>query len=711
MQLRNKKEFTLPFAGRDLTFTVSDVAGQANASVIGQYGDTAVLVTVVMGKEDRAIDFFPLTVDYEERFYAAGKILGSRFVRREGRPTDFAVLSGRLIDRTIRPLFDPRLRRDVQVVVTILSYDDENDPDFIALATASLALSISDIPWDGPALGVRVLRTADGVVLNPLNSAVVEHGLTEGNFSAFFSGTERRINMIELSGLNARSADVEQAFSNAFSEIQKLIAFEKDICKEIGKPKATIALATIDAAFEKMVRDLAYEKLRDALFLSNKTERATAVSALHKDVAERLTRDGVVYTEGDLGSIWEDLINEIVHQEALDGKRRVDGRAFDEVRSLYAEIGLFKRLHGSALFMRGETQSLAVTTLAAPGSEQLVESMEGSAKRRFMLHYNFPPFSTGEIGRMGMPGRREIGHGALAEKALRPIIPSQEVFPYTVRVVSEILSSNGSSSMASVCAGTMALMDAGVPISHPVAGIAMGLMTRQGYDLSSSSDEFVVLTDIQGPEDHYGDMDLKIAGTREGITAIQMDVKVEGITQAIFSRAISDGQKAREHILEVIEKTIAAPKKELSPFAPVIMSLTIKPYQIGGVIGPGGKIINGMIEDFGLQSIDIDESGRVYVAADSAEKAAKAVDHIRGMTKEYEVGDVVEGPIVRLLEFGGIVDLGGGKDGMVHISEVKNGFVNKITDVLKEGQVVKAKVIKVDESGKIGLSIKALGTN
>lgn len=710
MQLRNKKEFSLPFAGRDLIFTVSDVAGQANASVIGQYGDTAVLVTAVMGKEDRAVDFFPLTVDYEERFYAAGKILGSRFVRREGRPTDFAVLSGRLIDRTIRPLFDSRLRRDVQVVITILSYDDENDPDFIALATASLALMISDIPWNGPAVGVRLLRTNNGISFNPTNSDVLQYGNDAGHFSAFFSGTERRVNMIELSGLNAQNDHIKEAFTGAFDEIQKVIAFQKSIQKEVGKQKANVAILTINSQLEKTIRDFAYTSLTNALFLSHKTERTSAIAQIKKDTIDHLGATSVIFEEKELEFIWENLINEIVHKEALDNRRRVDGRKFDEVRELYAEAGLLKRLHGSALFMRGETQSLAVTTLAAPGSEQLIESMEGSAKRRFMLHYNFPPFSTGEIGRIGMPGRREIGHGALAEKALRPVIPSQEQFPYTIRVVSEILSSNGSSSMASVCAGSMALMDAGVPILSPVAGIAMGLVTRQGYDSSSDSKEFEIFTDIQGPEDHYGDMDLKVAGTHSGVTALQMDVKIEGITYEMFSRALVDAQRAREHILEVIQRVIPAPKKELSPFAPIIMTTEVKPSQIGLVIGPGGKTINGMIEEYKLGSIDIDESGKVFVSGDNLENVKRAISHIHSMTHEFEVGEVVEGKIIKLLDFGGIMDLGGGKDGMIHISEVKNGFVDKISDVLKIGQIVKAKVIKTDpENGKVALSMKGLG--
>jgi polyribonucleotide nucleotidyltransferase len=708
MNLKNKKEFTLSFYGRDLKFIVSDVAGQANAAVIGQYGDTSVLVTAVMGKEDRVIDYFPLTVDYEERFYAAGKIIGSRFIRREGRPSDFAVLSGRLIDRSVRPLFDSKLRRDVQVVVTILSYDEENDPDFVAHITASLALAISDIPWKGPIGGIRVAHSpSKGLVFNPTNAQVIEMMSEEGAFESFFSGTENKINMIELGGKNALKENLQKAFLESHSEIKKLIEFEKEIVSKIGKPKTKVVLKETDPALEEVVRNFVVPRLEEALYNQNKAERNNSLSQLEEDLYTHLKELKIEELSG-VSSIWEDAINDVVHKNVLDSGKRPDGRKTDELRELYAEVGLFKRLHGSALFTRGETQALAVTTLAAPGSEQTVETMETSMKRRFMLHYNFPPYSTGETGRMGMPGRREIGHGALAKKALESVIPSQEEFPYTIRIVSEVLSSNGSSSMATACAGCLSLMDAGVPIKKPIAGIAMGLMTYEGYNSGKKNDEFKILTDIQGPEDHYGDMDLKVAGTKDGVTALQMDVKIEGITADIFSKTIDQAQKARLEILEVITKVLSEPRKELSPYAPIIMLTQVKPYQIGMVIGPGGKMINGIIEKYSLVSIDIDDDGKVFVAATDPESAKKAIDLINGMTKEYEVGEIVEGPIIKLLDFGAIIDLGGGRDGMIHISEVKNGFVNKITDVLKIGLVVKAKVIKVDENGKMGLSIKAL---
>jgi polyribonucleotide nucleotidyltransferase len=708
MNLKNKKEFSLPFQGREFKFIVSDVAGQANAAVIGQYGDTSVLVTAVMGKEDRVIGYFPLTVDYEERFYAAGKIIGSRFIRREGRPSDFAVLSGRLIDRSIRPLFDSRLRRDVQLVVTILSYDEENDPDFIAHITASLALAISDIPWKGPIGGVRVVFCpSKGFIFNPTNSQITEYLSEEGAFESFFSGTKNRINMIELGGRDASKESLKEAFSGSHNEIKKLIGFQEEIAKKIGKAKTEVTLKTPDPALEESVRNFVLPRLEEVLYNSNKSERNNSLTELENELYTHLKELKIEDLSGVL-PIWEDAVNEVVHKNILASEKRPDGRKVDQLRELYAETGLFKRLHGSALFIRGETQALAVTTLAAPGSEQVVETMETSMKRRFMLHYNFPPYSTGETGRMGAPGRREIGHGALAKKALDSIIPSQEEFPYTIRVVSEILSSNGSSSMATACAGCLSLMDAGVPIKKPIAGIAMGLITYEGYDSGKKSDDFKVLTDIQGPEDHYGDMDLKAAGSREGITALQMDVKIEGITLEMFLKTLEQAQKARFEILDVMKKVLPEPRKELSPYAPIIMLTQIKPHQIGMVIGPGGKMINSIIEKYSLASIDIDDDGKVFVASTDVANAQKAIDLINGMTKEYEVGEVVEGPIIKLLDFGAIVDLGGGRDGMIHISEVKNGYVNKITDVLKAGQTVKAKVVKVDESGKIGLSIKAL---
>ncbi|MEE8131617.1 MAG: polyribonucleotide nucleotidyltransferase [Candidatus Paceibacterota bacterium] len=694
----NKQEFKMDFAGKPLRMEVSKIAGQANAAIIGQYGDTTVLVTAVIGKKDKDSDYFPLVVDYEEKFYAAGKIIGSRFVRREGRPSEEAVLSGRMIDRTLRPLFNQRIRRDVQIVITILSYDYENDPDFISLLTASTALATSQIPWNGPVAGVKIIRGTNGeTVINPTNSQVKE---LEAKFDAFVAGTEEKINMIELSGNESNEDEVIENFDLAQKEIVKLIAFQKEIIKKIGQPKIEVPLAEPNEEIKNKIQNFLKDKLEDSVYTADKTERQNNIDALQQSLKEYLIQEGIPESElKSVDVIFEDETDKLIHKNVIESEKRPDGRKLDEVRELHAEIGLFKRLHGSGLFIRGSTQALAVTTLAAPGSEQLMETMEATIKRRFMLHYNFPPYSTGEIKRLGGPGRREIGHGSLAEKAVRFLIPSQEEFPYTIRVVSEILSSNGSSSMASVCATSLSLMDAGVPIKKPVAGIAIGLII--------GDQEYKILTDIQGPEDHYGDMDCKVAGTKDGITAIQMDVKIDGIALPVLKEVLQQAKKARLEILEVMDKTISKPKEQVSAYAPTILSVQINPEQIGAVIGPGGKMINKIIQDTGVETIDIEESGRVFVAAIDSGKVDSAIRYIKSLTREFQVGETIEGEIIKILDFGAIVDLEGGKDGMIHVSELKDGFVEKVEDVVKLGDKVKAKIIKV-ENGKIGLSLKTV---
>jgi len=694
----NKKQFTTEVAGKKLTLEVSDIAKQANAAVLGTYGDTSVLVTATMSKEDRAIDYLPLVIDYEERFYAAGKIIGSRFIRREGRPSEEAVLSGRLIDRSLRPLFDQRLRRDIQIIVTVLSYDEENDPDFIALITASTALSISDIPWNGPIAGVKLARFSDGrIVINSTNSLL--KGEDRLSFEAFISGTTERINMIELAGNEAKEEELIEAFDLSQKEIEKLIEFQKKITKEIGQPKIKYDYDN-DNDLKNKVQEYLKDKLEAAIYSPEKVDRQSKIGLLKQELKDYLIEEGIggsVLAKVDF--LFEEEVNKLVHKNIIELEKRPDGRALDEVRQLYGEVGLFKRLHGSALFVRGSTQALAVVTLAAPGAEQLIETMEISSKRRFMLHYNFPPYCVGEISRLGSPGRREIGHGALTEKALRPLIPTQEEFPYTIRVVSEILSSNGSSSMASVCASSMVLMDAGVPLKKAVAGIAMGLMIDKSH-------KYKILTDIQGPEDHHGDMDCKVAGTTGGITAIQMDVKIEGLDLAVLKEVLSQARKARLEILEFMKTVIDKPREKVSSYAPVVLSINIKPEQIGEVIGPGGRIINGIIAASGALSIDIEQSGRVFVAAADELKAQAAVQQIKALTRDFQIGEIVFGKVIKILDFGAIVDLGGGKDGMIHVSELKDGFVEKVEDVLNLGDLVKVKIIKV-ENGKIGLSLKA----
>jgi len=696
-----RKKFNTKVAGKDLVIEVSSLAEQTNAAVIAKYGETVILATTVMGKRDENIDYMPLRVEYEEKFYAAGKIIGSRFVRREGRASEEAVLAGRLVDRTIRPLFDQRIRREIQVVITVLQIDEENDPEFIGLLGASCALAISDIPWNGPVAGVRVVKFSDGIKINPDNSYVESNPPV---FDMFVSGSKDRINMLEFGGLDAQEDEVVEGFESAQNEINNLISFIENIRNEIGKPKVEVALAEPDEAVRAALNEYIADKLESAVYHPNKMEQQNAIAKLKNDLIVYLKesfseKKDINWASVDL--MFEEAINDLIHKNILEKEMRPDGRKLDELRPLSAEVGLFSRTHGSALFIRGNTQALAITTLAAPGAEQIIETMETTDKRRFMLHYNFPPFSVGEIGSFRGPGRRDIGHGNLARKSLERLIPSKEEFPYTIRVVSEIMSSNGSSSMATVCASSLSLMDAGVPLKKPAAGIAMGL-------IMSDVNHYKVMTDIQGPEDHHGDMDFKIAGTKDGITGMQMDVKVDGLTIEILKKTMEQSKKARLQILSVITNTLSAPREKLSPFAPTIYQLKISVSKIGALIGPGGKTINGLKEKYSLDSIDVDEDGGVFVAGTDVSKVEKAIAEIKALTREFKVGEIVEGDVVKIMDFGAIVDLGGGKDGMIHVSELKNGFVKNVEDVVKVGDFVRAKIIRADEDGRIGLSIKQL---
>lgn len=697
-----KKIFKTEFAGQPLSLETSTLAHQANGAVIGKYGGNTVLVTAVMGSEDKDSDYFPLSVDYEERFYAAGKILGSRFVRREGRPGEEAILSGRIIDRTIRPLFDHRLRRETQVVVTILEIDGETDLEFITLLTASTAIAISDIPWNGPVAGIKMLFDGSKLTLNPKAADIKAVWPAEKGFLSFVSGTADKINMIELEGVDADESEVAKAYALAQKEMAKLIDWQKGIVKEIGKPKSNVHMAEPDEKLVKMVHEyLGDGKLEKAMYIKNKAEQHRKLAEVQDGLKALLAADN--REEKDLmlaNHLFERFTDDLVHKKILESETRPDGRKLDEIRDLHAEVGVLQRAHGSALFIRGETQALVVATIAPPGSEQLMESMRGTVERRFMLHYNFPPYSTGETGRVGAPGRREIGHGSLAEKAVKNLIPSEDEFPYVIRVVSEVLSSNGSSSQATTCGAVLSLMDAGVPIKKAVAGIAMGMMT-------GAKGEYKVLTDIQGPEDHYGDMDFKVAGSADGVRAVQMDVKIDGLTNKMLVDGLAQAKKARLEILKVMNKAISEPRKEVSQYAPVILRLDIEPDQIGEVIGPGGKVINGIIERTGALTIDIEQDGRVLIAGPNKETAQAAFREVEAITKDYLVGDIVEGPVVKILEFGAIVEFSPGRDGMIHVSELKDGFVKKVEDVVKLGQVVKAKIIK-SEMGKIGLSLKGM---
>lgn len=671
-----RKIFKTKIDGEDAVLEISNLAKQANASVIGRYGKTALLVTAVMSKEDHAVDFFPLTVDYEERFYAAGKILGSRFIRREGRPSDEAILSARLIDRTIRPLFDIHLRRGVQVVITVLAYDEKHDPDIIALLATSTALAISDIPWSGPVAGIRFVSEE-----NP-------------PYDAFFAGPKDKINMIEFGGKEVPEEKVLELFGRAQKEINRLVNFQEDIVKKVGKPKAEVEIIKPTEKVQKLVEEFLKDKIEDAF---NKGE----FKKLEPSFRDMLKDHGELSELEKKASInlFEEALENFIKEKAIKENKRTDGRKMNEIRPLYAEVGLFERTHGSALFIRGDTQILAITTLAPPNAAKTIETIEISGSKRFLLHYNFSGFSVGEISRTHGPGRREIGHGALAAKALESFIPSKDEFPYTIRVVAETLSSNGSTSMATVSASSLSLMDAGVQIKKHIAGISIGLMYK-------NEKEWKILTDIQGPEDHYGDMDLKIAGTEKGINAIQMDVKIRGITKEIFSQALPEAKKARIEIIKVMKNTLKEPRKELSPFAPIILQYKIDKEKIGEVIGPGGKTIHGIISTVGEEvSIDIEEDGKIYISAPKKEQAEKVIEMVKQIVREYKVGEITQGVVVKILDFGAIVDLGGGQDGMIHVSELSDGYVKKVEDVVKVGDKVKVKIIKI-ENGKIGLSLK-----
>lgn len=693
-----KQSFTHDYAGKTLTLETSILAGQATSAFIGNYGNSTVLVTVVMSKENVSSNYFPLQVIFQERFYAVGQVLGSRFMRREGRPSDESVLAGRVLDRTIRPLFDHRLRRDVQIVVTVLSYDPNDDIDFLTLMTTSAALSTSPVPWSGPAAGLTVTYKNGEYLLNPSAETVAG----EFTFTSFVAGTKDRINMIELEGVEALEDSVAKGFEIAQKEIAGLVGFIETIVAKIGKEKETIAVATLPEEEKEALLAFATPKFEQAVYITDKTERDVATKAIGDEINTFLEGRGLVIADYEpaIHFVIEELIDGIVHKNILGSDKRPDGRGLDELRPLQAHVALLKKTHGSGLFIRGNTQALAVTTIAPPGQEQLVETMLRSDKDRFLLHYNFPSYSVGETGPFRGPGRREIGHGALAKKAVQNMIPAKADFPYVIRVVSEILSSNGSSSMATVCATVLSLMDAGVPLKKPVAGIAMGLMT-------DANGSYKVLTDIQGYEDHYGDADCKIAGTKEGVTAMQMDVKIGGLTLEMLRDELTQAKKARLEILEVITGTLAAPRSELSPLAPSILTIKVKPEQIGLVIGSGGKTINGIIEKTGCLSIDIDDDGTVYIAANDQASGQAALEQVARLTKEYAVGDILDGVVVKVLEFGAIVEFDGDNDGMVHVSEISNEFIKDINTVIKVGDKVKVKVVKV-ENGKIGLSMKGV---
>lgn len=699
-----EKIYTATFAGKPLTVKVGKLAQQANGSVLVQYGETTVLATVVLGNVTPK-DYFPLSVDFEERYYAAGKIKDSKWLKREGRPTEEAILTGRVIDRSIRPRFDHRTRNELQCVATVLTFDKVNDADMPAVFAVSTALMISDIPYSGPVSSVRVGRVPSkdsGQATFVINPTYAER--LESELDIIVSGTSSRINMIEAGAKIVSEQIMGDAIEAGFKALKELNDLQVSIAKEIGKEKTELAMSSVDEVLAKEVREFAEPKLETAIFTATKSEHYAGQDKVKEELMAFLDekyKDDVelALKKTSAEGLFEDCINNVVHHNVLEKERRVDGRRLDQLRAISSEVGIIPRTHGTGLFMRGETQALSVLTLGSPGQEQWMESMEIElTKKGFMHHYNFPPYSVGETGRIGAPGRREVGHGALAERALLPIIPSREKFPYTIRIVSEILGSNGSSSQASVCGSSLALMDGGVPILAPAAGIAMGLM------LDEKGEKYKILTDIQGPEDHHGDMDLKVAGTREGVTAMQMDVKIDGITPHIVRETLDQAKRARLEILDIMAKAIAGPRAELSPNAPRVHLMKIDPDKIGLVIGSGGKTINSIIDETGA-TIDIEDDGTVFITAGSPDAMKLAIDRINQLTYEPKPGEEFDGTVVSVKDFGAFVEILPGKDGMVHVSEMSNERVAHPSDVVKEGQKVHVWVVAVSPEGKISLSM------
>jgi len=694
------EKFKLQIGGRELKIEIKNLAEMAAGSCLVQYGDTLVLSTVVISEREReGIDFFPLTVDYEERYYAAGKILGSRYIRRESRPSDEAILTSRLIDRTIRPLFPKDLKREVQIVITCLSWDRENDPDIIGLIAASLVLSFSKVPWSGPISVVRVGKIGDEFILNPTYEQRESSCLDLVVVGVEKSG-EILINMMEVEASEISEEVILKATEWAMPYLKKLIDFQNQIIKKVYLPeKILIEAPRQDLELEKEIKEFLGARLEKALYQPKKAERVEDINNLKEELISYIEESHPQTGKGKYArDFFEKEIERLVHENIILKERRPDGRKLDEIREISCEAGILPRTHGSGLFCRGQTKSLSILTLGAPRDVKLLEGMEIVGKKRFMHHYNFPPYSTGEIKPMRGPGRRDIGHGMLVEKALLPLIPSFEEFPYTIRIVSEILSSNGSTSMASVSSSSLALMDAGVPIRKPATGIALGLM-------QNTKGDYKILTDIQGPEDHYGDMDLKVAGTKDGICAIQMDVKITGISQKILKEVLEQGKRTRLQILDKMAKVIERPRPELSPFAPRILTIQISPEKIREVIGPGGRVINEIIEECGA-SIDVEDTGKIFVTAEKEEAAKKAITWIKNITREVKVGEIFQGKVKRILDFGAFVEILPGQEGLVHISQLAPYRVKRVEDVVKVGETLPVKVISIDEQGRINLSLK-----
>ena len=689
------KEFIYNLSGKKIKVTIGKVAEQANGSCLVQCGETIVLVNVCASKEPReGVDFFPLSCDFEEKLYSVGKIPGG-FIKREGRPSEKAILTSRLIDRPLRPLFPEGYRNDVQVIATALSVEQDNQPDILAMIGSSIALTISDIPFNGPTGSVNVGYVNDEYIINP-NLEQRE----KSKLNITVSGTKDAIMMVEA-GCNILTEDeVLNAILIAHEEIKSICSFIEDIGKEVGKTKSEVILKEKDEDLYNNVIEFGKSDLIAAIRTSNKMERDEKIDKVSKEILNKFLVDNEE-KKSEINLAIESVIVEEVRRLIIEDGIRPDDRSLDEIRNISCDKGLLPRTHGSGLFTRGQTQVLTLTTLGAPGEVQVLDGVIDEDDKRYMHQYNFPPFSVGDVRPLRSPGRREIGHGALAERALIPVLPTEEEFPYTIRLVSEVLSSNGSSSQASICGSTLSLLDAGVPIKDSVAGIAMGLIKDE------KTNKIAILTDIQGLEDHFGDMDFKVAGTKDGITALQMDIKINGISREILSTALEKAKKARLHILSIMNECISEPNAQLSKYAPKIFTMQILPEKIREVIGPGGKVINKIIDETGVK-IDTFDDGRIAITADSAENGSRAVEMINEIVKDVEVGEVYKGVITTITSFGAFVELIKGKEGLLHISNISHERLNKVEDLFKIGDEVEVKVIEIDNQGKIKLSRKIL---
>lgn len=685
------KKIEIEIRGKKLTLETGKIAKQADGAVVAQYGDTVVLATTVAGKNPKeGLDFFPLTVDYQEKAYAAGKIPGG-FFKREGRPTEKEILTSRLIDRPIRPLFPKGFYCETQGIANVLSYGDENIADILGIISMSAALTISDIPFKTPIGAVRIGRIAGSFVINP-DLREVE----ECDINLIVAGTEEAVIMVEGEAQEISELDLLEALDVAHQEIKRICPAQNELQSIAGKEKRPVTVPVVDESLINAVKDFSLERIKAAIIISDKLRRQNAIDEILKELVEKLNTDEKDITM-DIITVFNDIEKNLVRGMILNENKRADGRAPDEIRQISSEVGILPRTHGSALFIRGETQCLAVVTLGTSDDEQKIDSLEGESYKTFMLHYNFPPFSVGEVKPLKSPGRREIGHGMLAERAIKAVIPPKSEFPYTIRIVSDILESNGSSSMASVCGGSLALMDAGVPIKTHVAGIAMGLIKED--------DRVVILTDILGLEDHLGDMDFKVTGTEKGITAFQLDTKIGGISREIMEKALEQARQGRLHILNKMSEAINVPRENLAPYAPRIYTMQIKQDKIRDVIGTGGKIIRGIVEQTGVK-INIEDSGLINIASPDGESAKKAIEIINSITAEAELGKLYLGKVKRIVDFGAFVEIMPGTEGLLHISQISEKRIAKVTDEINEGDEVQVKVIEIDKMGRIRLSRK-----